>query len=113
MTNELIVPEYVKKLQEKGEKVTPLHLVTGGGDSKDFDWLINLNKGAVFLARPREMVKEFDLTEFHLFWKWTKSAKLMVTMAGQEKEFVVDSRRFSIIMELVEVIHQGGETHEE
>lgn len=93
----------MKKAEDSN--VVPLQVVTGG-KSGGHNWLSDLNRGSVFFCRMQN-AKEFDLNEFQVVWQWKRTAKLACTIAGQEREFPVDTERFSGAMELVEVIHEG------
>jgi hypothetical protein len=80
-----------------------LKLLTGGKGPPGHDWLMDLDKGSVFLARPKDH-KGFELTQYRLRFKFTKTALIRAYLPEREFSFYVDTKRFSTDMDLVELV---------
>ena len=97
--------------EDKEEEVIPRWkpaLITGGKGPPTTNWLRELNKECIFLAKPRDF-KGFEVTEYRIVCKYIKCALLRILMPDRDLTFHVDMNDFSRDMELVEVIGQEDE----
>lgn len=103
-------PEVMEDLETKEEtkehKLWTPRIITGGKSGPPGkDWLLNLDKGIIFLARPKDH-KGFELTQYRLVFKFIKTCLVRVYLPDKEFSFYVESTLFSRDMELVEIIGQ-------
>lgn len=117
MSDKLIVPEYYEKKETPAKSnVLAFDVITGGRDGGGLNWLKELSKGTVFLARPKMpnqqpgVQQPFEVSQFQILYKWDVCCKLFVQVEGREVDFNVDMARFSNAMDKVEVI---GEVHDD
>jgi hypothetical protein len=92
-------------LQQR-DNVVKLELVTGGkGPPSDF-WMLNLEVGTIFLAKPKQGQRSYVLAEFHIYNITEKQYYLLLMNDGSSRpvSMWVDPKLFSNQMDLVEVL---------
>lgn len=96
-----------------------LRVITGGKDGGGGDWLSGIKPGTYFLARPRKNPEGTPYTGMALatFYAagWCGKARILTeeNASGEQRMMLVDSSRFSSIMELFDVLEGYQENNEQ
>lgn len=113
MSKKLILPEnVVEAIQAEGSNVKPFErppiIQPAGKEPTGSDWLSGLDKGAVFLAHPKDGKKHVNLCEYHVVYQLTKSTLLLARVPGGEEYYLyVIPENFCSMWELYELVNDG------
>ena len=91
-----------------------LKVIEGGKPPVDPNWLRQLEPGSVFVCRPRNLNKTIHtLDQYHVTYHGGRSTLLYHNLNGMINEEPVDNMRFSVNMELIEVIGNSNPNKQE
>jgi hypothetical protein len=105
LSNTQKVKELTEELITTDDNVIPFpKLITGGKGPNDPYWLMDLEVGAVFLARLKNDQQNFILQEFALYEKYHTGAVLYMVTQNGVQPLSVHMRTFSNKWEWIETI---------
>ena len=110
-TEELKENEITEETQEEKDEsnVVPFRVITGGKGPPGNDWLSELPDGSIFLTRPSS--PQFDKPwgeEYHISNRSASGNWICLYQnLNQEAYIWVETKRFSRMMELAELLRYG------
>lgn len=102
--------ENILENDKKETKIIPFQIITGGKGPTGENWLSELKTGTVFLVEKKNNPMDFTLGVFQKMLE-TETATLLRNALSNSPDdvFWVKTRKFSIQMGLVEVLHRHFE----